>query len=463
MIQPQVLVVEPPHPSLFSQPSAPPFSGAREVRETFLRGLLGCSRIPRVLVLAARSDVGQWRSLLRETATACEAAAVTLDALPAMRLGPDVVVTPMHSELASSLYLRQQMRQPAWPVVGMTHDLSHPLFFHAVLLAQLAGLREGDAIACCSSAAQSVMQRLSAKARSLAGLGGERLAFPVIPHGVDPAGCRRHDRAQARSLLALPREAAVFLYFGRIARASKADLAGLVRTFANIRRPAGACLLLAGGVGNRDDARYLDELADLAAGLGLQESVRFLQNPDAERKQLIYSSADVFVSPANSFQESFGLALLEAMAHALPIVASDWNGYRDIVVQDETGFLAPTCFADDAAQPLAELPLFYASDLHDLLAQTVQIDFPAFGAGMERLAADPALRLRLGQAGRLRLEEHFALDRVLRRYCDLWAELAERARRNPQAHLGASPFIDYAEVFAGHPSIRRPRRPADRN
>jgi len=452
MNEPQVLVVEPPQPGRFAQSSAPPYSGSRRVCEAFLRALLRCGEIPRVLVLASRGDVEQWRTVLRRTDVSCECAAVTMDCLAQMNLGPDVVITPMNSDLTSGIYLRQALRQPSWPVVGMTHDLSHPTFFHAMVLAQLAGVRAGDAIVCCSGAAKSALERLSGHARRLAGLNKETLVFPVIPHGIDPATCLRHDKGGARARLSLAADARVFLYFGRIARASKADLDGLIRTFARHQLSATACLMIAGGVASRYDCIYMDELLRLSAELGILDKIRFLPNPDEAQKQLIYSGADVFVSPANSFQESFGLALLEAMAYALPVVASDWNGYREIVVQGETGYLAITRLADDMVHQLADLPFFYRTDLHEALSGNVRIDFDEFGAHMERLGSNEALCDRLGRAGLARLRRDFMLERVIRRYRRLWTELADRALHSPEPALGISPFIDYGEVFARHPS-----------
>ena len=49
-------------------------------------------------------------------------------------------------------------------------------------------------------------------------------------------------------------------------------------------------------------------------------------------------------------QETFGLAVAEAMAAGVPLVVSDWNGYRDLVRDGIDGFRVPTSWASVAQQ-----------------------------------------------------------------------------------------------------------------
>jgi glycosyltransferase involved in cell wall biosynthesis len=92
----------------------------------------------------------------------------------------------------------------------------------------------------------------------------------------------------------------------------------------------------------------------------------------------MYRNASIFVFP--TLNEAFGLALLEAMAASLPIVASSEGGIPDIIEDGQTGLLVPT----GRVEPLA--------------------------AAISTLIRDPAMRTRLGSAARARYEEKYTID-----------------------------------------------------
>src|SRR5262249_57736317 len=64
--------------------------------------------------------------------------------------------------------------------------------------------------------------------------------------------------------------------------------------------------------------------------------------PDQTARRGAYAAADIFMSLADNIQETFGLTPVEAMAAGLPVIVSDWNGYRDTVRHGAEGFLIPT-------------------------------------------------------------------------------------------------------------------------
>ncbi|MEL6282686.1 MAG: glycosyltransferase family 4 protein [Pseudomonadota bacterium] len=119
----------------------------------------------------------------------------------------------------------------------------------------------------------------------------------------------------------------------------------LIKALAELRRRGiDAELRLGGGPGNRREA-----FERLAASLGVEQQVKFLGWVDAID---FMSELDVFCLPSRS--EPFGIVLLEAMAQALPVVASDVDGPADILAAD-AGLLVPADNADAFADALATL------------------------------------------------------------------------------------------------------------
>jgi glycosyltransferase involved in cell wall biosynthesis len=124
----------------------------------------------------------------------------------------------------------------------------------------------------------------------------------------------------------------------------------------------------------------------------------------------LYSHAAVFCCP--SIYEPFGIINLEAMACGTPVVATAVGGIPEVVVPGETGLLVP---------------------LPGPVSQTFEPGDPAglsrsLAEAINRLMRDPALRARMGQAGRRRVEEHFSWSAIARKTADLYASLA-RGRR----------------------------------
>jgi glycosyltransferase involved in cell wall biosynthesis len=100
-----------------------------------------------------------------------------------------------------------------------------------------------------------------------------------------------------------------------------------------------------------------------------------------------------------SSSEGLPNAILEAEAAGRPVVATDVGGMREVVVDRVTGLLVPSG------------------------------DSPALVRALVRLAADQALRERMGRAGRLHVESAFGMDRFVREFADLYRELSGRASR----------------------------------
>ena len=79
-----------------------------------------------------------------------------------------------------------------------------------------------------------------------------------------------------------------------------------------------------------------------AASLCPNVEMRLLDGHDLNLGALARTASDAFLSLVDCLQETFGLTPIEAMASGLPVVVSDWNGYRDSVIEGRTGFRIPT-------------------------------------------------------------------------------------------------------------------------
>jgi colanic acid/amylovoran biosynthesis glycosyltransferase len=142
---------------------------------------------------------------------------------------------------------------------------------------------------------------------------------------------------------------------------------------------------------------YLEPLAFARHRLGLEDEVEFLgPRPQAEvLAQMRW--ADVLLHPAVS--EGFGNAVLEAQAMALPVVCSDADGLAENVADGLTGFVVPRRAPE------------------------------ALAAALARLAGDPALRRRMGAAGRERTRTCFPLAGQNAAFDRFFRDVAQAAAR----------------------------------
>ena len=93
--------------------------------------------------------------------------------------------------------------------------------------------------------------------------------------------------------------------------------------------------LIVGGV-REDKKEYFESLKLLASTKGLEKNIKFVgsQSKIAE----IYSMSDVVVSSSKK-PESFGRAVAEAIALNTPVIATNHGGVKDIIIENENGFL----------------------------------------------------------------------------------------------------------------------------
>jgi glycosyltransferase involved in cell wall biosynthesis len=195
--------------------------------------------------------------------------------------------------------------------------------------------------------------------------------------------------------------APTLLFFGEIARHK--GVFELARAFARVADELPGLRLVYAGKGSG-----AEETRRLAGELGLAGRIEFSGWLEAERARATLAAATIFVLP--SFVEGMPMALLEAMALGLPVIATPVGGVPEIVTHEVDGLLVPPG------------------------------DVDALGAAIARLMSEPALRERLGRAARETVAMRFSLDSAVERLLGIYRRFGiepREARRKAQVPLGA--------------------------
>jgi glycosyltransferase involved in cell wall biosynthesis len=209
----------------------------------------------------------------------------------------------------------------------------------------------------------------------------------VVPNGVD-LDAAAHAAPGFRGRLQVGDEAFVVAFVGRLHRIKRLDL--LTRAFLDLRRVhPGAHLVIAGP----DEDGLLPEVRRMTAG---HDAFVHAIGPvsDADKWALL-RSADVSVQCSDS--ESFGLAVVEAMAASRPVVVTRTCPWPEIETQG-CGFW-------------------------------VEQSVAGIAAGLRAIADDPARARQMGAAGARFAREHYGWDVIGRTVADLYADVLARARR----------------------------------
>jgi D-inositol-3-phosphate glycosyltransferase len=332
----------------------------------------------------------------------------------------------------------------AYPVTATAHILSYRSLRHGWFLRLLLqDVRAYDSLICTSHAARIAAEKLFgsvadqiARARGLSCRFGGRL--DVIPLGVDTIRFHPRDKTETRRAIGLPERAFLMSWVGRLSFNDKADLVPLVIVFARLVKanPDRELGLVIAGAGTPLLGRVLRRHAQT---LGVAERVHFIDPLLPEQRHLVHAAADVFVSPADNVQETFGLTPLEAMASGVPQVVADWDGYRDTVVHAETGFLIPSWLADADAEANTWVGAIKGEDFvdHLMMAQATALDLDELEVALQRLIDNEGLRRDMADASRRRAVALYAWPHIIARYEALWEELAGMADTLPASGQGS--------------------------
>ena len=226
-------------------------------------------------------------------------------------------------------------------------------------------------------------------ADSLAAAGVERERITVVHSGVDCDRFRAptsQERADARGALKIADTEFVISAVGALEqRKGHRYLIAAIGAIAASGKFR--CFIVGQGLIGR-------VLQDEIAVIRSLDRIKLLGRVDDVR-ELLWAS-DAFAMP--SLKEGLGVAALEAMASALPVIASDVGGLREVVEDGRTGIIVPPANPEKIA------------------------------SAIKRLAESPELRSQMSAAARARVVENYSMEQMAARTLALYRECVRKTR-----------------------------------
>ena len=452
------------HPEAYST-SGPKLMGRHAAGESFLRGFLTHSQADAFWVQVQNAAHARH---FADTAKAFNRAepikAVDKGSLGALtQAGAVFYPGPGIGEFA---WQRAGFGHGAWSLCGITHTTSSAGAMDALADLITAPVQPWDAVICTSTAVKdNVTRLLQAQVDYLKDrLGISRLVLPQLP--VIPLGIHTQDFAfsadqvaAARARLGVSDEGLVVLFMGRLSFHAKAHPLAMYQALEMAAQATGrqVTLVECGWHANEFIAKAYADASRRAC-----PSVRVitLDGRKPEDRQAAWAGADVFCSLSDNIQETFGIVPIEAMAAGLPVVVSDWDGYRDTVRDGIDGFRIPTLMpgagmgGDLARRHALEIDTYdmYCGHTCSLVA----VDVQATAAAFTRLFNSSDLRRQMAQAGQARAREVYDWKPIIGQYEALWSHLHD-LRGSQAKDIPALPHpwparLDPFHAFGAYPT-----------
>ena len=423
------------HPEAYTT-SGPKLMGRNAAGESFLRGYLTHSHATAFWAQVQKQEHGQhFAAQVKAQGRSETVHAVTphnLGALAQAGLvyypGPGIGQHAFHRVAATGAHT-------GWSLCGITHTTSSAGAMDALSELITAPVQPWDAVICTSTAVKdNVTRLLQAQANMLKErLGISKLVLPMLP--VIPLGIHTQDfvytdaqKAAARKRLKANDNTLVVLFMGRLSFHAKAHPLAMYQALqkaAQLVKASGKKVKLVecGWHANEFIQKAYQDAARQACP---DVEVITLDGRKAQDRETAWAGADVFCSLSDNIQETFGIVPIEAMAAGLPVVVSDWDGYKDTVRHEVDGYRIATVMPE--AGLATDLALRHAVevDTYDMYCghtcTLVSVDIEAAAIAFAKLFESPALRQSMGAAGRERAQQVYDWKVIIAQYEALWAE-----------------------------------------
>jgi glycosyltransferase involved in cell wall biosynthesis len=351
--------------------------------------------------------------------------------------------------LGDAAQLRLRAGPGAWSITGVTYTLCSHTAMDAITDIIAAPVMPWDALICATSVAKHAVSTLfELQAHYYAWRFGTTNflvpQLPVIPFGTHTEDFEftEHDKDIARNSLGIDREEVTVLFAGRLSFHAKAHpYPMLVALEAATKRTGKRVNLLLCGQFPNDSVKnaFLHGAKSYAPSIRTQ----WVDGKAAEAYRSAWAASDLFVSLSDNLQETFGITPIEAMASGLPVIVSDWDGYKDTVIDGVTGFRVPS-WMPPPNLGMALAAAFEAGTINydryiGLACLEVSLDEVSLIDRLSELIDSPEKRAEMGAAGLRRARAVYDWKVVMKEHLALWASLEEaRLKAIKDQHMALS-------------------------
>ncbi len=347
---------------------------------------------------------------------------------------------PNITELA---YHRAYYGHDSYSIVGITHTTASHEIMGCIKNTVVAPLMPWDAIICTSSAVKSTVDEIvndyyEYLKYKIGATSKPEIQLPIIPLGINVDDfLPESSKSASRQSLGIDHDDIVVLFVGRLSFHAKAHNIPMFLALENISENMNKSkihFIMAGWFPN-DDVKemYISDAKKYCPSI----NVIFLDGRNQSTKFKAFSAADIFFSLTDNIQETFGLTPLEGMAAGLPVVISDWNGYKDTVRDGIDGFRIPTTFYPEDLSNALAYRYDVGLDSYDRYcgyhSQFTSVSIVKAIDKLKLLIEDDELRAKLGSNAKQYAKEKYNWSSILKSYANLKNDLnkiKEKENRN---------------------------------
>ena len=369
--------------------------------------------------------------------------------------GPDISIQSKN---------RSFFKDSSWSICGITHTTSSARVMEGIQSLVASPIQEWDAVICTSKSVHSnVLKIIAAEEENIKKRHKAscfiRPQLPIIPLGIHTSefDFKTNYRENARELLGIQNDEITILYVGRLSFHAKANPFPMYKALENVanRSTQKIVLIECGFYGNES---IKDAFTEAFQNLAPNIRIIRVDGTNNELRLKSFAAAHIFCSLSDNIQETFGITPIEAMASGLPVVVSDWDGYRESVRHGIDGFCIPTLMPPSGyGFDLARRYAFQIDNYDEYIGYTsnfISVDIESASEAFLKLISNKKLREELGSNAKKRAIENFEWKKIMVRYHDIWDHLKlirAKAVDNYNDYTWAAK-LDPFDAFSSYPS-----------